>query len=74
MCATGLLSAGWPWRRGADESSDDFAVRAADLAAAIRLGYEVERNDPNTGFEPRPDNEIEWLAAWLISEGWGRTP
>lgn len=44
----------------------DFSSRAADLAAAIRLGYEVERDDPNIGFESAPDNEIEWLAAWLV--------
>lgn len=59
---------------GADASADDFVDRAADLAAAIRLGYEVERNDPNIGFETPPDDEIDWLAAWLVSEGWSQTP
>lgn len=56
------------------EPADDCSERVEDLAAAIRLGYEVERNDPNIGFEPPPDNEIHWLAAWLVSEGWNRTP
>lgn len=59
---------------GADSPGDGFENRVAELAAAIRLGYEVERNDPNIGFELPPDREIEWLAAWLVSEGWGRTP
>lgn len=56
----------------ADSSHDDFTDRAANLAAAIRLGYEVERNDPSISFEPPPDNEIEWLATWLVSEGWNQ--
>ncbi|MBS45880.1 MAG: hypothetical protein CMH83_22460 [Nocardioides sp.] len=54
------------------QGPDDFSSRAAHLAAAIRLGYEVERDDPNIGFESPPDNEIEWLAAWLVSEGWAQ--
>lgn len=56
------------------QNQDEFTSRAAGLAAAIRLGYEVERNDPNIGFETPPDDEIEWLAAWLVSEGWSQTP
>lgn len=55
------------------QDQDDFSSRAAELAAAIRLGYEVERDDPNIGFESPPDDEIEWLAAWLVSEGWTQT-
>lgn len=56
-----------------DQDHDEFSRRAAELAAAIRLGYKVERNDPNIGFETPPDEEIEWLAAWLVSEGWTQT-
>lgn len=55
------------------QDQGDFSSQAADLAAAIRLGYEVERDDPNIGFESPPDDEIEWLAAWLVSEGWTQT-
>lgn len=58
---------------GTAQDQDDFSGRAAELAAAIRLGYEVERDDPNIGFESPPDDEIEWLAAWLVSEGWTQT-
>jgi len=57
-----------------DTPQDDFADRAAELAAAIRFGYEVERDDPNIGFETPSADKIEWLAAWLVSEGWSRTP
>jgi hypothetical protein len=42
------------------------------MAASIRLGYEVERDEPNIAFETPPDREIEWLAGWLVSEGWTR--
>jgi len=44
------------------------------LADSIRLGYEVEADDPNIAFEPRPVDEIRWLAGWLVSEGWTRSP
>lgn len=40
------------------------------LAAAIRLGYEAERDDPNLGFETPTTEEIEWLAGRLVGEGW----
>lgn len=56
----------------AQDQDGDFSRRAAELAAAIRLGYEVERDDPNIGFESPPDDEIEWLAAFLVSEGWNQ--
>lgn len=59
---------------GRGQDQDGFSRRAAELAAAIRLGYEVEHNDPNIGFETPPDDEIEWLAAWLVSEGWSQSP
>jgi hypothetical protein len=41
-----------------------------DLGNAIRLGYEAERDDPNLGFATPDDDEILWLASWLVSEGW----
>jgi hypothetical protein len=43
-----------------------------DLVASIRLGCEVEADDPNIAFELPPDDEVRWLAAWLVSEGWTR--
>lgn len=61
-----------PVESTAQDQDGDFSRRAAELAAAIRLGYEVERDDPNIGFESPPDDEIEWLAAWLVSEGWNQ--
>lgn len=51
----------------------DFTIRQSDLAAAIQLGYEAERDDPNIGFDAPPREEVEWLASWLVSEGWSRT-
>jgi hypothetical protein len=43
-----------------------------DLVASILLGYEVERGNPNINFDLPPRDEVEWLAAWLIGEGWRR--
>lgn len=54
--------------------TSDFERLASDLAASINLGYEVEADDPNIAFEPRPDDEVRWLANWLVSEGWTRSP
>lgn len=42
----------------------------AALAATISLGYEVEAG---LGFETPSENEISWLAAWVVSEGWRRS-
>ena len=47
---------------------------ASDPAASIKLGYEVEADDPNIEFESPPDDEVRWLADWLLSEGWTRSP
>jgi hypothetical protein len=52
----------------------DYDQLASDLAASIKLGYELEADDPNIAFEPPPDDEVQWLAAWLVSEGWIRSP
>jgi hypothetical protein len=52
----------------------DFERLASELAASIKLGYEVEADDPNIAFEPPPDDEVRWLADWLVSEGWTRSP
>ena len=52
----------------------DYERLASDLAASIKLGYEVEVDDPNIAFEPPPDDEVRWLAGWLVSEGWTRSP
>lgn len=50
----------------------DYEQVSSDLAASIRLGYESEQEDPNFTFDVPPDDEIEWLGAWLASEGWSR--
>ena len=45
----------------------------ADLIGTIRLGYEAEADDPSIAFPMPTDREIEWLAAWIVSEGWQRS-
>jgi hypothetical protein len=59
-------------RRPKKASATDYERLSAEMAASIRLGYEVERDDPNFAFDTPPDREIEWLAVWLVSEGWTR--
>jgi hypothetical protein len=54
--------------------TSEYERLAGELAASIRLGYEVEADDPNIAFEMPPDDEVRWLAAWLVSEGWTRSP
>lgn len=50
----------------------DYERAAADLAGAIRLGYEAEQDDPNFHFDVPSEDEIQWLGAWLASEGFSR--
>jgi hypothetical protein len=50
----------------------DYSDQVAALANTIRLGYEVEKDDPNIGFDAPSEREIEWLASWILSEGWAR--
>lgn len=57
--------------RHTDDVSD-FEQAAAELAGAIRLGYESEQADPNFPFAVPPRDEIAWLGAWLASEGFSR--
>jgi hypothetical protein len=52
----------------------DYEGVVSELSGSIRLGYEVEQDDPNFRFEVPPEDEINWLAAWLVSEGWSRSP
>ena len=52
--------------------ADDREALTQALAASIRLGYDVEKHDPCLGFDMPPNRELEWLAAWLVSEGWVR--
>jgi hypothetical protein len=52
--------------------TEDYSRLAAEPAVSIRLGYGVEREDPNLDYEMPPDDEIRWLADWLVSEGWTR--
>jgi hypothetical protein len=47
---------------------------ASELAASIRLGYEAEANDPNICLDMPGNEEINWLAARLVSEGSPRWP
>jgi hypothetical protein len=56
------------------EVPDSYDRLVGDLVASIRLGYEVEADDPNLAFEMPPPDEVQWLAAWLVSEGWTRDP
>lgn len=46
---------------------------SADLSASIRRGYEIESSDPNFEFNAPPEEESDWLGAWLHSEGWRRS-
>jgi hypothetical protein len=55
-------------------TDDRERLLVRDLAMTIRLGYEVEADDPNIGYEMPPPQEVDWLAAWLVSEGWTRDP
>lgn len=60
-----------PDLRQTDDVSD-YEQAAADVARAIRLGYEAEQGDVNFPFDVPPDEEISWLGAWLASEGFSR--
>jgi hypothetical protein len=52
--------------------TNHFDRLSRDLAASIRLGYQAEADDPNSAYEMPPGEEINWLASWLVSEGWRR--
>src|SRR4051794_34392100 len=52
----------------------DFERLGSDLAASSKLGYEGGADDPNVAFELPADDEVRWLADWLVSEGWTRSP
>jgi hypothetical protein len=52
----------------------DYERLANELAVSIVLGYEAEADDPNIAFPLPPDDEVRWLANWLVSEGWTRSP
>jgi hypothetical protein len=43
--------------------TSDYERLSGELAASIRLRYEVEADDPNIAFEMPPDDEVRWLAA-----------
>jgi hypothetical protein len=47
---------------------------ASEVAASIRLRYEAGANDPNIRFDMPGGERINWLAAWLVSEGGTRSP
>ena len=48
--------------RDSEAVTSDYQHLTQALADSIRLGYEVEANDPNIAFEPRPDDEVRRLA------------
>jgi hypothetical protein len=54
--------------------ASDYERLSKELAASIKLGYEAEADDPNITFETPSDEEVRWLADWLVSEGWTRSP
>jgi hypothetical protein len=54
--------------------TSDYEHLSSDLAASIKLGYEAEAKFPNIAFETPPDDEIRWLADWLVGDGWTRPP
>lgn len=58
--------------RSNDHVTVDFERLARHLAASIRLGYEVEADGPNVAFSAPRNDEVRWLAACLVSEGWTR--
>jgi hypothetical protein len=45
-----------------------------ELVSTIRLGYEAEGEHPAFAFQMPAGDEVAWLAAWIISEGWRREP
>jgi|GEM_PF-3118410 len=50
--------------------ADGWTDRVMRLSASICFGYDVEDEDPNLGYLKPQQDEIDWLAAWLASEGW----
>lgn len=50
----------------------DYQRSLLELVSAIALGYEEEGKSPDFPYTRLPDREIEWLAAWILSEGWKR--
>lgn len=56
--------------RGRNFLSGSFDEKSALLANVIHQGYEAQRNSPLTGYTTPGEGEIEWLASWLVSEGW----
>lgn len=53
---------------------NDYERAASELSGSIRLGYEAEGEDPTFPFKAPSLDEIQWLAGWLVSEGWSRSP
>lgn len=53
--------------------ADAYLTVVKKLADTMELGYQAERDDPNLGYEVPPREELEWLASWIISEGWAQS-
>ena len=52
----------------------DYDEQVQSLVNTVLLGYQVEREDPRIAFPTPSRAEVEWLAAWILSEGWQRAP
>jgi len=52
----------------------DYGDRVQELADSIWLGYAAEAEDPNFSVASLSDADVRWLAHWLVSEGWTRSP
>jgi hypothetical protein len=42
------------------------------MIASIHLFYDAESEDPDVPFEKPSNAEINWLAGFILSEGWVR--
>jgi hypothetical protein len=57
--------------------ADDFKKQVEQLEQAIHLGIDVEGDEPSMRSHSIPpghlsDDQINWLAWWLASEGFNR--
>lgn len=48
------------------------ATETARLTNSIKLGIDVEKDSPGVSIPPGKlsNEEIRWLAHWLLGEGW----
>lgn len=51
---------------------ESYELQKAKLVSSIHMGIDVEQHDPNIASIPPgklSNEEIDWLAAWLLGEG-----